>query len=285
VPNAAHLRSVIALLEQLPPESGFEPYSLVAFAYGDEDASEHVRRSFRYEFGTCCTHLTFDGPDSSAWRAKVLEGLGRAGYETWFSFRDSVDLRRWLRTAAERRRELALLAELGPRGDGMRWQGRPMRRAPRRNLARREPRATWLGIARQVCRAGFAWDEVSLCFSRVGRRDVPGKRGAWDVRVSLVPILGNQSTRRMFVSVDLSPRRRESWKTSIPPAVARVLRRVLREAGLVPDGVRSAKTGKRFAGRVGYCRTYGRMREATRACREVFDALLRVELPTPRRRR
>jgi hypothetical protein len=101
------------------------------------------------------------------------------------------------------------------------------------------------------------------------------------MRVSLVPILGSPSPRKMFVSVDLSPRRRESWT----PGVARVLRRVLRDAGFAPDGVRSVKTGRRFPGRVGYCRTYSRVREATRACREVIDALMRVELPTPRGRR
>jgi hypothetical protein len=282
VRNATHLRSVIALLEQLPPESGFEPYSLVALAYGDEEAKEHVRRSFRYEFGTCCAHLTVDGRAPSVWRANVLEGLGRAGYETWFTFRDSVDLRRWLRSPAERRRELALLAELGARGDGTRWPARRKREAPRRDEGWREPRASWLRIARQVCGAGLAWDEVSMCLSRNGRRAVPGNRGTWDVRVSLVPILGNASARRMFVSVDLSPRRRESWKKPLPPGVATLLRRVLQEAGFAPDGVRSAKTGRRFPGRVGYCRTYPRVREATRACRDVFDTLMRVELPNAR---
>lgn len=280
--NATHLRSVIALLEQLPPESGFEPYSLVAFAYGDEEATENVRRAFRYDLGECCAHLTVEGPESSVWRAQVLQGLRRTGYETWFSLPDQVDLRRWLRSPAERWRELAFLAKLGPRGDGMRWPARQKPKAPRRDEGRREPRASWLRVARQVCGAGVAWEEVSLCLSKTGRRPLPGTKSVWSVRVTVIPTLGSP-TEKMFVLVDLSPLRRESWTKPVPSGVAKAFRRALGEAGFAPDGVRSPRTGKRFPGRLGYCHTYGRMREATRACREVFDALMRVELPRARK--
>lgn len=284
--NVAHLRSVLTLLALLPPESGFEPYSLVAFAYGqDGGRGEDLRRSFRYEFGTCCTHLTVEAQRRSPWRARMLRDLGRAGYEPWLSLDDSAHVRRWLRTSVERCRELAFLRELGPHGDAVRWPRRSLRTAPPLNVDRRESRAAWVRVARQICDAGFAWEDVGLCLSRVGQRAVPTAPGTLCVTVSVIPCVVDPPTRLFLVSADVSEPGQGSWRRPLPPRIARIFRRVLHDAGFVPDRVRSTKDGKIIRGRVGYERRLTSTRNAARPCQQVFDALMTVAIPGPRRAR
>jgi hypothetical protein len=268
----------------LPPESGFEPYSLVAFAYGhDVDRTEHLRRSFRYEFGTCCTHLTVEARRRSPWRARMLRDLARAGYEPWLSLDKSADVRRWLRTSAERSRELAFLDELGVHGDAVRWPRRSLRTAPPTKVQHSEARAAWTRAARQICDAGFTWDDVSICLSRFGQRSLPAAAGTLCVTVSVIPYVPDRPTRLFRVSADVSQPSRGLRRRPLPPRVARVFRRVLRAAGFIPDAARSTKDGKLVRGRVGYDLTLTDTRNAARACQQIFDALMTVAVPGPRR--
>jgi hypothetical protein len=57
--------------------------------------------------------VTVEASRRSPWRKRVLGRLASAGYEPWLSGDPSADVRRWLRTSSERRRELRFLEDLG----------------------------------------------------------------------------------------------------------------------------------------------------------------------------
>lgn len=165
--NETHRRRVRALLAALPARSGFWPCSLAAFATSAREGAV-VRRSLRFEAGTCCAHLCVEAPRRSAFRARTLLALEGAGYEPWLSSQDDVDVRRWLRSAAERRRELGLLAEmLTP---GHRWPRRPLRRAPAAKRDHRSPWSAWVRVLEEVCGASIRWESVAISLQRSDRR-------------------------------------------------------------------------------------------------------------------
>ena len=175
--STAPLFAVVDKLSALlPPETGFEPYSFVAFAYGiDKDGRENLRRSFRYELDGCCTHLTVEAPVRSPWRRRIADGLAQAGYEPWLAGDDSLDVRRWLDTAAERRRELRFLEDLGTNGAVERWPRRGLTARPAGISQGRWSRARWARVVDEVREARVAWDDVGLCFSRSGERSLSTK--------------------------------------------------------------------------------------------------------------
>lgn len=261
----------------LPPETGFEPYSFVAFAYGtDEDGRDNLRRSFRYELDGCCTHLTVEAPVRSPWRQRIVDGLAQAGYEPWLAGDDSVDVRRWLSTAAERRRELRFLEDLGTNGGVERWPRRGLTTRPARVSQGRWSRAQWARVVDEVREARVAWDDVGLCFSRSGERAAPTRRGRVNFTVGLLPYWWDSkgSGKRILVFAHVV-----DTTDTLPPRVARAFRRVLREAGFEPDGARSVHDGKRLHGRVGFDRRLTNERGAVHTCLRIYDALLDVPLP------
>lgn len=277
--NAAQLQLVRELLGLLPSTSGFEPYALVAFAYCEDDRAESLRRSFRFEAGTCCTHLCVEAPRRSRWRVGLERNLVRAGYERWFALADSVDLRRWLRTPAERRRELAFLADLDVDGALARWPRRTVRRAPAMDDGWRAPRAVWLRVAGEICKADVRWDEVCLCMTHSAARPAPTASGSVRVMVSVLPFVRSRRRREYYVAADVSDVDAKRSSGALPPSVARSFRRFLRAEGLAHDGARSTKTGKVDRERVGFSVTMNGARSATRLAQRVFSGLVGLGLP------
>lgn len=275
--NKEQLQSAQELLRLLPRSSGFEPYALVAFAYCEDERGDGLRRSFRFEAGTCCTHLSIEAPRPSRWRTALGQRLGEAGYELWFSQAGSVDLRRWLRTSAERRRELRLLADLGVEGAVARWPRRIVRCAPARDDRWRAPRAVWLRVARDICKADVRWDDVCLCMSRTAEVHAPTPSGSVQVTVSVLPIVQSTGRREYYVAADISD---PAAKRPPPPIVARVFGRFLRAEGLVPDGVRSTKSGKVDRTRVGFDVFADDARSATRTAQRAFAGLVSLGFPS-----
>jgi hypothetical protein len=55
------LSTVFRLLAALPSSSGFEPYSLTAFAPHPCVWTREVQRSFRFELDGCCSHVAVHG--------------------------------------------------------------------------------------------------------------------------------------------------------------------------------------------------------------------------------
>lgn len=278
--NATELQSIRELLRLLPGRSGFQPYSLVAFAYCGDERRECLRRSFRFEAGTCCTHLSIEASRRSRWRKALERKLLQAGYEPWFSSSDSAQLRRWLRTGDDRRRELGFLAELGLDGAVAPRFRRRVRGAPPPDYKWRAPRAEWLRVARQVCEADLRWDEVSLSFSRTAKRPAPTPSNSVWIVVSLLPIVRTTGRREYYVSADVSHPDSKRRLDTLPPNVAGVFRRFLRTQGLAPDGARSPKTGKVDRKRVGFRLVLKDARSATRRAQRVFAGLVSLRLQT-----
>ena len=265
------------LLVLLPKETGFEPCSFVAFAYGDDDAGENLRRSFRYELDGCCAHVTVDGPRQSPWRRRLVRGFARAGYEPWLSDDESADLRRWLRTASDRRREMQLLAQLGAKGTLNRWPSRLKVARPAPIEQGRWSRAQWARVIDETRASPVNWDDVSICFSRSMTRAAPMTSGSVKITVSVLNDWDPRRGRTIFVFANVSDpgdRRQEA----IPARVARAFRRTLRENGFEPDGARSVRGRTIDRRRVGFHRRLTTEISAVRAGKAVFDALVAVRV-------
>ena len=262
------------LLALLPPETGFEPYSFVAFAYGAENEPETLRRSFRFELQGCWTHLTVEAPRRSPWRGGVLDGLTCAGYEPWLSDDRSADIRRWLRTASDRRRELRFLEDLGSRGAVVRWPRRIATSRPTPTPQGRWSRSRWERVIGEAYQSRVEWDDGGLCFSRTSKRAAPPKSGLLTVNAGLVPWWDFRENRKtIWVFMDVS-----DGASPLPSRIARVFRRVLRDAGFEPDRARSSRDGKPVRGRVGFHKKSSTESDAVKTCLRMHDALLEVPI-------
>ena len=271
--TAAVLATAERLLALLPPETGFEPYSFVAFAYGEENERENLRRSFRFELDGCWTHLTVEAPRRSSWRKRVLDGLTSAGYEPWLSGDQSADVRRWLRTASDRRGELRFLEDLGSTGAIVRWPRRTPTSRPAPTPQGRWSRSRWQLVIDEAYQSGVPWDDGGLCFSRTSERAASAKSGLLTVNTGIIPWWDSRENGKallVFASVS-------DGSNLLPSRIAQRFRRVLRDAGFEPDGARSTRDGTVLRGRVGFDQRFSTENGAVRACLRIHDALL--ELP------
>lgn len=279
MPNRARLFAVIdKLFALLPKETGFEPYSFVAFAYGDDEAGENLRRSFRYELDGCCTHVTVEAPRRSAWRRRLSRGLADAGYEPWLSDDSSEDLRRWLRTASERRRELQLLARLGPTGAVTHWPSRIAISRPAPIKRGRWSRAQWARVVDEVRESPVDWDDIGIGFSRSTTRLAPTASGSVTISVGLLNWWSARRGKTLHVIASVIDPAEVRKTSEVPPRVARLFRRVLRENGFKHDGARSGRDGKVDRRRIGFDKRLTSEVRAVRACERIYEALLEVAL-------
>ncbi len=262
------------LLALFAPEHGFEPHSFAAFAYGDDDALENLRRSFRFELNGCCTHLTIEAPRASRWRQQLARRLAQAGYEPWLSGKDSVDVRRWLSTAPDRLRELGFIKELGSTGQAARWPRRTATARPALVPHGRWSRELWERVIEKTYQSGIAWNDGSLCFSRMSKREGPTESGILTINTGLVPWWDTRRKgKALMVYATVS-----EGRSLLPPRVARTFRRRLLDAGFERDRVRSVRDGKLQRGRVGFERMFSTESRAVQACVDIHNALLEAPL-------
>jgi hypothetical protein len=272
-PRAAQLfRVVDRLFDLFPRESGFRPYTFVAFAQGPWDGRNVLRRSFRYETDACWTHLTVSARPRSPWRQRVVQSLVQAGYESWLTFEDSSDLRRRLRTSAERRRELAFLKDLGLAGSPATWPRRTVQGLPAQRTHVRHSRGQWKRVIDEARACDAGWDDLCIGFSRSGKRTARATTGAiaWTVGVINYWHSKRGLTFDVYVGASGSPAS-PGRAPPLPPGAARILRRILMAADFEPN--RTA--GRRY---FGFNRTFTDARQAARACVAIYDAVAAATL-------
>lgn len=235
-----------SLLDAAHLESGFQPSSVCAFAYSRRflngaGADVELRRSFRFELTGCWTHLTAEGPRRAASMRALVSQLNRAGYETWLSDNASVDLRRWLHGARERRAEIDLIASLGEGGEPERWPARRVGTAPTPIRLRDWPRDRWMRLIDEISNANVDWHDISIALTRLDPVETQSL-GAVRIRTNLLGIY-DLDKPRFFVHITPEADRDSWWP---PPRLTIRLREAMRERGYGEPRWRGAPPKRRF---------------------------------------
>lgn len=270
------LKSVLRLLAALPPSSGFEPYSLTAFAPHPCVWSREVQRSFRFELDGCCSHVTLHGAARTRWRRDIASALVRAGYEPWLSGKTSADYRRWLRGRSQRVAELRFLGGLDANGAAARWPLRATTSRPREAKQGQWSRERWASVIDDV-RLNGDWEDIGIGLSRRATFEAPTRSGRLRLAVSVLSWFDSNRGQRLVAFASASDAADVAGHSApLPSHVVRRLRRVLRVAGFMPDRARSVVTGKVIAGGVGFEKTVASADGAARECTHTFEQLARA---------